>query len=97
LAQDFARWVQASERFELAVPAPLNLVCFRHRNGDQINRQLLDRLNHSGALYLTHTVLNDRYTLRFCVSQTWTEARHVEQAWQKILATAQAIERGEFS
>jgi aromatic-L-amino-acid decarboxylase len=92
LAQQFAGWVQASAGFKLAAPAPLNLVCFRHRGGDETNRVLLDHLNHSGALYLTHTVLNGRYTLRFCVGQTWTEAHHVEQAWQRIQETAREIE-----
>lgn len=88
LAQQFARWVAASADFELAAPVPLNLVCFRHKGGDDFNRQLLDRLNHSGALYLTHTVLKGRYTLRLCIGQTWTEARHVEAAWQRMQATA---------
>ena len=91
LAQNFARWVEGSSDFELAAPAPLNLVCFRHRGGDEISRQLLDRLNRTGALYLTHTVLNGRYTLRFCVGQTHTEARHVEQAWQRIQETAREL------
>jgi aromatic-L-amino-acid decarboxylase len=84
LAQEFARWVEASERFELAAPAPLNLVCFRHVGDDEVNRRLLARVNQSGELYMTHTVLNGRYTLRFCVGQTHTEARHVEAAWRKI-------------
>jgi aromatic-L-amino-acid/L-tryptophan decarboxylase len=91
LAQQFAGWVQASADFELAVPAPLNLVCFSHRGGDDFNRRLLDRLNQSGVLYLTHTVLKGRYTLRLCVGQTWTEARHVAAAWQRIQQTAQEI------
>lgn len=92
LAQDFARWVEKSDRFELAVPPPLNLVCFRHVGGDSISERLLDRLNRSGNLYLTHTRLNDRYTLRFCVGQTHTEARHVDRAWQQIQETAAALE-----
>jgi len=91
LAQQFARWVQAAADFELAVPAPLNLVCFRHKAGDDFNRRLLERLNQSGALYLTHTVLNGRYTLRLCVGQTWTEARHVEAAWQRIQQTTREL------
>ena len=94
LAQQFARGIEASQQFELAAPAPLNLVCFRHRGGDDVNRALLDRLNHSGALYLTHTVLNGRYTLRLCIGQTWTEARHVERAWQRIQEVARKIEGG---
>lgn len=88
LAQEFAGWVRAEPDFELAAPAPLNLVCFRHRAGDDFNQRLLERLNAGGALYLTHTKLAGRYTLRFCVGQTHTEAPHVAQAWQRIRATA---------
>jgi len=94
LAQSFADWVRQSDAFELAVDPPLNLVCFRHTGGDAINEALLDRLNGSGRLYLTHTKLNDRYTLRLCVGQTHTEARHVEQAWERIQETAKEIEAG---
>jgi aromatic-L-amino-acid decarboxylase len=92
LAQTFARWVEESPRFELAVPAPLNLVCFRHLGGDAVNERLLERLNRSARLYLTHTKLNDRYTLRLCVGQTNTEERHVLQAWRLIQETAEALE-----
>jgi aromatic-L-amino-acid/L-tryptophan decarboxylase len=88
LAQELARWVRESDQFELAAPAPLNLVCFRHRAGDDFNHQLLQRLNASGKLYLTHTVLRGRFTLRLCVGQTHTEARHVEQAWRLIREAA---------
>ncbi len=84
IAQDFAAWVQADSRFELVVPPPLNLVCFRHRAGDDANQLLMDRLNHSGDLYLTHTRLNDKLTLRMCVGQTHTELHHVQHAWQRI-------------
>lgn len=94
LAQQFARWVDASARFELAVPPPLNLVCFRHVGGSAVNQRLLDSLNQSGGLYLTHTTLNGQYTLRFCVGQTSTEARHVERAWQAIQETANELEQG---
>jgi len=84
LAQQFAGWVKHDNRFELAAPVPLNLVCFRHKGGDEANQMLMDRLNRSGDLYLTHTRLNDRTTLRFCVGQTNTAARHVEKAWKRI-------------
>jgi len=84
LAQQFAAWVKDDARFELAAPVPLNLVCFRHKAGDDANQTIMDRLNRSGDLYLTHTKLNNRVTLRLCVGQTNTEARHVERAWQRI-------------
>jgi aromatic-L-amino-acid decarboxylase len=92
LAQEFARWVEASPDFELTAPAPLNLVCFAHRAGDDFNRQLLERLNQSGELYLSHTVLNGRYTLRLCVGQTHTEAGHVRQAWELIQQNAKELQ-----
>jgi len=92
LAQQFASWVQRDERFELAAPAPLNLVCFRHRAGDAFNEALLDALNRSGDLYLTHTKLNGRFTIRFCVGQTYTESRHVERAWERIGEEAAKLE-----
>jgi aromatic-L-amino-acid decarboxylase len=92
LAQAFAGWVEAHPRFELAAPAPLNLVCFRHVGGETINQALLERLNASGRLYLTHTRLNGELTLRLCVGQTHTEARHVEAAWAQIQAVAGELE-----
>jgi len=89
LAQQFADWVREDDRFEIAAPAPLNLVCFRHKGGDEVNQRLMERLNASGDLYLTHTRLDDRITLRLCIGQTNTMARHVERAWKRIREEAQ--------
>ncbi len=94
LAQRFAGWVAGSDRFELAARPPLNLVCFRHRAGDEFNRRLLDVLNASGRLYLTHTTLDGRFTLRLCVGQTRTEEPHVRAAWDAITAAAEALDSG---
>jgi aromatic-L-amino-acid decarboxylase len=84
LAQQFADWVRNDDHFELAALAPLNLICFRHKGGDAVNQTILDRLNRSGDLFLTHTKLNSKLTLRLCVGQTNTQARHVENAWKRI-------------
>ncbi len=94
LAQQFAGWVRQDDRFELAAPVPLNLICFRLKAGDTANQVLLDRLNRSGELYLTHTKLNDRFTLRMSVGQTNTQARHVEHAWGRIQQEASVAETG---
>jgi aromatic-L-amino-acid decarboxylase len=91
LAQQFAERVRTDERFEIAAPAPLNLVCFRLKAGDDANQQLMDALNHSGELYLTHTRLDDKLTLRLCVGQTNTTQRHVEKAWKMIQKTASRL------
>ena len=91
LAQRFAGWVEESEEFERTAPAPLNLVCFRHRGGDEVNRKLLEELNRAGELYLTHTMLNEVYTLRFSIGQARTEEEHVSRAWQRIQEAAALI------
>ena len=90
LARQFASWVEADERFELAAPAPLNLVCFRHLGGDAVNEALMNRLNESGKLYLTHTKLNGRLALRMAIGQSMTEERHVRAAWQRIQDSAES-------
>jgi len=91
LAQQFTNWIKADERFELAAPVPLNLVCFRHKAGDKANQKLMDRLNKSGDLYLTHTSMNDRLTLRVCIGQTYTEEKHVQKAWERIQQEADRL------
>jgi aromatic-L-amino-acid decarboxylase len=95
LAQEFAGWVQDHDRFELAVTPPLNLVCFRHVAGDKFNQELLERLNQSGRMYMTHTKLAGRFTFRFCVGQTHTDAEHVRRAWQQIQETAAELEQAQ--
>jgi aromatic-L-amino-acid decarboxylase len=91
LAQQFAEWVRNDDGFEIAAPAPLNLVCFRHKGGDAANQIIMDRLNRSGDLYLTHTKLNGKMTLRMCVGQTNTQTRHVKRAWERIQEEAQKL------
>jgi len=84
LAQEFIQWIKNDNRFEVVAPVPLNLVCFRYRGSESHNQLLMDRLNQSGDLYLTHTRLGDKFVLRFCVGQTNTTLKHVERAWKRI-------------
>jgi aromatic-L-amino-acid decarboxylase len=91
LAQDFASWVRKDHRFELVAPPPLNLVCFRLHGSDEQNQQLMDALNRSGGLYLTHTKLNGRLVFRMSIAQTNTEQRHVEKAWKRIQEEASRL------
>jgi len=93
LAQQFAAWVAEDDSFELAAPAPLNLVCFRHRDGDEINQKILERINRSGKLYLTHTKLDGKFTLRMSIGQTHTELRHLRRAWSHIQSAVRAHTR----
>jgi aromatic-L-amino-acid decarboxylase len=92
LARRFAERVAADPRFELAAPAPLSLVCFRLADGgDEANQRLLDAVNDSGRAFLTHTRLDDRLTLRLAVGHPATEARHVDETADFLLAVADEL------
>ncbi len=94
LAGLFKSWVEADPRFELLAPVDLGVVCFRLRAGrpeaelDALNRELLGRVNASGRVFLTHTALRGRFTIRLVVGQRTTTERHVRQAWDIISASA---------
>jgi aromatic-L-amino-acid decarboxylase len=90
LAQEFASWVAADPRFELVAPHPLALVTFRLRSGDEDTMALMKRVNASGDLYLTHTVVNGQAALRLAIGSPSTERRHVEAAWAALSATGDA-------
>jgi aromatic-L-amino-acid decarboxylase len=96
-AELFAGWVSLDSRFELLAPVPLGLVCFRlrPRAGEdetataERNRELLARVNATRRVFLTHTVLDGRYTVRMAIGARATELRHVEEAWALIGANVQ--------
>ena len=88
LAQELASWIRDDPDFELAAPVPLNLVCFRHRAGDEATQAIMDRVNDSGRAFLSHTRLADRLVLRLCVGQSNTEERHVRAVWKLICEAA---------
>ncbi|MDP9117151.1 MAG: pyridoxal-dependent decarboxylase, partial [Actinomycetota bacterium] len=86
LAQEFASWVEADERFVLLAPHPLALVTFALADGDGPTRELMERVNSSGMMYLTHTLVNGRMGLRMAIGAVLTERRHVEAAWRLLSA-----------
>jgi aromatic-L-amino-acid/L-tryptophan decarboxylase len=89
LARQFAEWVIADDRFVLANPGSrLNLVCLRHRDGDNATRRVLEAVNASGRAYLTHTTMDGRLVIRVSVGQTRTEHRHVERLWHRLQTVA---------
>ncbi len=100
MAQEFRRWVEESPDFELLAPVPLNTVCFRFNPGlrtgealareelDRLNKALMDEVNGSGRIFLTHTRLGDAFALRVSIGQTQTQLEHVKQAWDAIRETS---------
>lgn len=91
MGQRLAGWIAEDERFAIVAPYPFSLVCFRLTAGDEASEDLLERLNASGAVLLSHTRVYGRYTLRFAVGAPLTEPRHVEQAWALIHRTADEV------
>ena len=90
-------WIEGDARFELLAPVELGLVCFRLNDGrdeaalNELNRTLLARVNASGSVFLTHTTLRGKYTIRLVVGQRTTEERHVRGAWDVVSAAADEV------
>ena len=84
LAQGLAARIERHPRLVLGAPHPLNLVCFRHVEGDAATESLLAALNASGQVLLTHTRLAERFTIRVAVGTQATEERHVDALWTLI-------------
>ncbi|MFI6045661.1 pyridoxal-dependent decarboxylase [Nocardia sp. NPDC051321] len=91
LAQRFASWVAADDRFELMAPHPLSLVCFRLRGPDEPNRLLLQEINDSGRIYLSHTTVRDAFTLRLAIGGAATREEHVTAAWDLLSRNASEL------
>ncbi|MCD6347556.1 MAG: aspartate aminotransferase family protein, partial [Bacteroidales bacterium] len=95
IATDFESWVESNSDFELMAPRSMNLVCFRYhpagenneKHIDDLNEQLENKLNSSGKIFLTHTRVNNKYTLRMVIAQTYVEQKHAEEAWRLIVNT----------
>jgi aromatic-L-amino-acid decarboxylase len=88
MASEFAMWVENDPEWILAAPQMFSLVCFRYAppgvspaDADEINQQILDRVNAGGEAYLSHTKLNGRFVLRLAIGNLRTERRHVQRAW----------------
>jgi len=92
LARLFASWVDASDRFERIAPVPFSVVCFRLRGEatDADHQRILDTINGSGEIFLSHTKLDGRFALRLAIGNLHTTERHVARAWELLTSAARA-------
>jgi len=91
LARLFASWVAADPDWELLAPVPFSTVCFRHKRGDDldaVNATILERVNATGKVFLSHTKLADRYTLRVALGNPRQTEEHVARCWAFLRAAA---------
>jgi aromatic-L-amino-acid decarboxylase len=97
LAQLLKYLVEADTDFEIAAPVPFSLVCFCYRSDNAFNQRLLAEINSSGKAFLSHTVLNGRFVLRFAVGNFQTTESDIHEVWQLIRQTAQQLVAAEAS
>ena len=97
LAQQLAGWVDAHPDFERLAPVPLSVVCFRWKPAgmvwsdadlDTANERLIDAVNQTGEVFLSHTRLRGRIALRIAIGHIKTTERHVRRAWDLVVAQA---------
>lgn len=98
LADRAGAWIAATSDWELLAPITMSVVCFRHRPSgmhdegmlERHNAAILERVNASGRVFLSHTKLDGRYTLRLAIGNLRTEERHVADAWALLREAAGA-------
>ncbi|HET9241956.1 MAG TPA: pyridoxal-dependent decarboxylase [Gaiella sp.] len=90
LAALFESWVRDEPGWELRAPRPFSLVCFRREGTDSENEALLERVNASGEVFLSHTRLDGRFVLRMAIGSARTTQDDVRLAWDVLRASASA-------
>jgi aromatic-L-amino-acid decarboxylase len=91
LARELASWIDADEQFERLAPVPFSVVCFRYRGSDEDNRAIEERVNGSGEVFLSHTVLNGRYVLRVAIGNAGTTRAEVQRAWELVCSACKSL------
>lgn len=84
LAELFEGWIRDEPGWELCAPRPFSVVCFRREGSDQANEALLERVNRSGEIFISHTRLEGRYVLRLAIGHESTTEDHVRRAWDVL-------------
>ncbi len=91
LAELFEGWVRDETGWEVTAPRHFSLVCFRRDGSDEDNERLLERVNDSGEVFLSHTRFDGRYMLRLAVGNFRTTEDDVRVAWDVLRREAEAL------
>jgi len=91
LAQFLKSLIEEDQNFELSAPVPLSLVCFRYRGENTLNERLLASVNAGGKAFLSHTVLNNRFVLRWAIGNFQTTEQDVRETWRLIRDIAKQL------
>lgn len=91
LAQLLKELVESDENFALSAPVLFSLVCFRFHSTDEFNQELLASINSTGKAFLSHTVLNNTFVLRFAIGNFQTTEQDIRESWSVIQETARQL------
>jgi aromatic-L-amino-acid/L-tryptophan decarboxylase len=91
LAELFEGWVRDEPGWQLCAPRRFSVVCFRQEAGDEENEALLDRVNATGEIFISHTRLAGRYVLRLAVGNERTTELDVARAWSVLKREAEEV------
>jgi aromatic-L-amino-acid decarboxylase len=89
-ARELASWIDADPRFERVAPVPFSVVCFRYKGTDDENQRLIECVNASGKVFLSHTFLSGRLVLRVAIGNLGTTCDDVRLAWDLIRSSIPA-------
>jgi aromatic-L-amino-acid decarboxylase len=94
MAASFARWVDEHPDFERLAPVPFSVICFRWKPAaggrppaelDAANERLVEAVNNTGEVFLSHTRLGGRVAIRMAIGHQRTREDHVRRAWALIV------------
>jgi aromatic-L-amino-acid decarboxylase len=99
LTQELKKEIEKEKNFEIVAPIPFSVICFRfHPEGindgpdlDTLNEKLMNVVNATGELFISHTKLNNQLVLRIAISGIRTEKRHVDRGWELITTKAKEL------
>ena len=91
LARLFESWVRDEPGWEIAAPTLFSLVSFRRHGADDVNERLLQRVNESGEIFISHARRDGRYALRLAIGNHRTTEDDVRLAWDVLRREASAI------
>jgi len=87
-ARQFAALVDAHPQFERVAPVPFSVVCFRYKGSDEENQAIQEKVNQSGRVFISGTVLNGKFVLRLAIGNLATRWEDMQEAWELVLAAA---------
>jgi aromatic-L-amino-acid decarboxylase len=99
LGKMFASWIDEDPEFERMAPVPFSTICFRfhpeeinvEKKLNELNEKLLENLNKTGGIFLSHTKLNNRFVIRVSISGLRTEEKHIKDVWKLIKLKSKEI------